>query len=147
MIKSDRILGLVTILVALAYIASAFQIQASFLTDPVGSKTFPILIGAVAALCGLVIFARPDPDPEWPEMSGWLRLALATAVMIGYAYGLKPFGFVLTTALAGAALSWMIQPRIVAAIVTGVGLSAILYAIFKFLLGLGLKPWPAALTG
>lgn len=147
MIRSDRILGLVTILVALAYIAGAFQIQASFLTDPVGSKTFPILIGAVAALCGLVIFARPDPDPDWPEMAGWLRLALATAVMVGYAYALRPFGFVLTTAIAGAALSWMIQPRIVAAVVTGVGLSAILFAIFKFLLGLGLKPWPAAFTG
>jgi len=146
-IKSDRILGLVTILVALAYIASAFQIQASFLTDPVGSKTFPILIGAVAALCGLVIFARPDPDPDWPEMSGWLRLALATAVMVGYAYSLKPFGFVLTTAFAAAALSWMIQPRIGTAVVTGIGLSAGLYVLFKFVLGLGLKPWPAAFTG
>ena len=143
MIRSDRILGLVTIIVALAYIAGATQIQASFLSDPVGSKTFPILIGGVAALCGLVIFAKPDPDPDWPEMTGWLRLALASAVMVGYAYALKPLGFVPTTAIAAAALAYMIAPRPLAAVLTGAGLSAGLFAIFKFVLGLGLKPWPA----
>ena len=41
---------LVATLVALAYIASATQIQTSFLTDPVGPKTFPILVGVVAAI-------------------------------------------------------------------------------------------------
>lgn len=143
MIRSDRILGLVTLIVALAYIAGAAQIQSSFLSDPVGSKTFPILIGGVAALCGLVIFAQPDPDPDWPEMNGWLRLALATVVMIGYAYALTPLGFLVTTALAAGALAWMIEPRPVAAALAGAGLSVGLYAVFKFVLGLGLKPWPA----
>ena len=143
MIRSDRILGLVTMIVALAYIAGATQIQASFLSDPVGSKTFPILIGGVAALCGLVIFARPDPDPDWPEMNGWLRLALATAVMVGYAYALKPLGFVPTTAIAAAALAYMIAPRPVAALLTGAGLAGGLFLIFKYVHGLGLKPWPA----
>lgn len=143
MIRSDRILGLVTMIVALAYIAGATQIQASFLSDPVGSKTFPILIGGVAALCGLVIFAQPDPDPDWPEMNGWLRLALATVVMIGYAYALNPLGFLVTTALAAGALAWMIEPRPVAAALAGAGLAGGLFVIFKYVLGLGLKPWPA----
>jgi putative tricarboxylic transport membrane protein len=48
--SSDRIFGLVTLFVALAFIASATQIQASFLADPVGPKTFPIIIGIVAAI-------------------------------------------------------------------------------------------------
>ena len=39
---SDRLFGLVIIAVALGFIASAAQIQQSFLTDPVGPKTFPI---------------------------------------------------------------------------------------------------------
>ena len=147
MIRSDRIFGLVVVIVALAYIASAFQIQTSFLADPVGSKTFPVIIGAVAAICGLIMMARPDPDPEWPELTGWMRLALATAVMVGYAYGLKPLGFLLPTAIAGAALAWMIQPRAIPAVLTGIGLSAGLFALFKFVLGLGLKPWPAGLFG
>ena len=63
---SDRIFGLVALFVALGYIASATQIQTSFLADPVGPKAFPIMIGVVAALCGLLMIVRPDPDPNWP---------------------------------------------------------------------------------
>jgi len=54
----DRALGLVSLMVALAYIASATQIQTSFLQDPVGPKAFPILIGAVAAISSLFLIIR-----------------------------------------------------------------------------------------
>jgi putative tricarboxylic transport membrane protein len=63
---SDRIFGLVVTLIALAYVASATQIQTSFLEDPVGPKTFAILIGSIAALCGVIVVLRPDPNPDWP---------------------------------------------------------------------------------
>ncbi|MEO1306980.1 MAG: tripartite tricarboxylate transporter TctB family protein, partial [Pseudomonadota bacterium] len=66
MIKSDRIFGLVIVIGALAYVAGATQIQSSFLSDPVGPRAFPIGIGLVAAICGLVMMWQPDPDPEWP---------------------------------------------------------------------------------
>lgn len=55
---SDRIFGLVALMVALAYVASATQIQTSFLSDPIGPKAFPILVGAVAAICSLVLIVR-----------------------------------------------------------------------------------------
>ena len=58
----DRALGLVSLMVALAYIASATQIQTSFLQDPVGPKAFPIMIGIVAALSSLVLIVKPDPS-------------------------------------------------------------------------------------
>ena len=45
MVKSDRIFGLVVLVVALAYIASATQIETSFLADPVGPKPFPSELG------------------------------------------------------------------------------------------------------
>ena len=61
MIKSDRVFGLVVVIGALWYIWSALQIQASFMSDPVGSKTFPILLGAVAILCGLIEYAYYPP--------------------------------------------------------------------------------------
>ncbi|MHA1572272.1 MAG: tripartite tricarboxylate transporter TctB family protein, partial [Alphaproteobacteria bacterium] len=51
--KSDRIFGLLILVVALAYIASATQIQTSFLADPVGPKTFPMIVGVVLAICGM----------------------------------------------------------------------------------------------
>ena len=144
---SDRIFGLVVLLVALAYIAGATQIQTSFLSDPVGSKTFPMIIGAIAGLCGLVMMIRPDQDPEWPMGRTFFALIIAVAVLVAYAYSLKPFGFLLPTAVTAAILSYQLSPRIVPAILSGIGLSVGLFILFKFALGLGLIPFPQALTG
>jgi len=143
---SDRFFGLVVLLTALAYIASATQIQTSFLVDPVGPKAFPILIGIVASICALVLIVRPDPDPEWPKFKALLSLLLAVAVLIVYAYALKPLGFLLPTAVAAAILSYQIYPAIITSLASGIGLSVGLFVLFKFALGLGLVPFPAALS-
>jgi putative tricarboxylic transport membrane protein len=144
---SDRIFGLVMALLALAYIASAVQIQTSFLSDPVGPKAFPILIGVVAAICSIYLVLRPDEDPEWPDLATFGALAVSVLVLVAYAYALKPLGFLLPTALAAGALSYQISPRPKAAVLSGLGLSAGLFVIFKYALGLGLVALPAALAG
>ena len=112
-----------------------------------GPKTFPYLVGGVALLCGFVFLFRPDPDPKWPAAKTWLWLALAAAVLVLYAYGLKPFGFLLPTAVVASVLSFQIGPRVVPAILTGCGLSVGLFVIFKYVLGLGLFAFPRALMG
>lgn len=142
---SDRIFGLVALMVALAYIASATQIQTSFLSDPIGPKAFPILVGAVAALCSLVLIVRPDPDPDWPDTRTWGSLLIAVIVLVGYAFALKPMGFLLPTAITAAILSYQISPRAVPAALSGLGLSVGLFVLFKFALGLSLVPFPKGL--
>jgi len=144
---SDRIFGAVVTLVALAYVASATQIQTSFLADPVGPKTFPILVGCVAALCGTIVALKPDENPEWPTLATVGSLVLAVVVLVGYAYALKPLGFLIPTAITAAILSYQISPRPGAAVLAGVGLSLGLYTIFKFALGLGLVALPAMFHG
>lgn len=144
---SDRIFGLVAVIAALAYAASATQIETSFLSDPVGPKAFPIGIGVVGALCGLYMIWKPDADPQWPSLATFGALAIAVVVLVGYAYALKPMGFVIPTALAAAVLSYQISPRPLAAALAGVGLSIGLFVIFKYALGLGLVPFPKALMG
>ena len=134
-------------LVSLAYVASATQIQTSFLADPVGPRTFPILVGSIAAFCGILVALRPDEDPEWPALQTLGALAIAVAVLVGYAYALKPLGFLLPTAITAAILSYQISPRIGPAAIAGVGLSVGLFAIFKFALGLGLVALPAVMHG
>jgi len=139
---SDRLFGLLTLAVALAFIVSATQLQTSLLSDPVGSKTFPYLIGGVAMVAGLVMVLRPDPEPAWPHGLTWLNLAIALAALIGYAYALKPYGFLAPTAACAAILSFQISGRPVTAILTGIGLSIGLFVLFKYGLGLGLVPLP-----
>ena len=139
---SDRILGLVVTFVALAYIASATQIQVSFMSDPLGSKTFPILIGIVATICGVFLMVKPDPEPDWPAARTFLALGFTVVVLVGYAYSLKPMGFLIPTAIAASILSYQISPRPVPAVLSGLGLSLGLFAIFRFALGLSLAGVP-----
>ena len=144
---SDRIFGLVMAVLALAYIASAFQIQSSFLSDPVGPRTFPIIIGTVGALSAMFMVFRPDPDPEWPVARTFGALAVAVIVLVLYAYSLRPLGFILPTAIAAGILSYQISPRSRYAAVAGICLSAGLFIVFKFALGLGLVAFPRWLIG
>ncbi|MEM8916258.1 MAG: tripartite tricarboxylate transporter TctB family protein [Pseudomonadota bacterium] len=141
---SDRILGVVLAVVALAFIASATQIQLGFLSDPLGPKAFPILVGSVAFICAVTMIIQPDEEPKWPGLFILFKLAFAVAILFGYAYSLKPLGFLIPTALAAGLLSYQIASRPIASVVTGIGLSLGLFAIFKFALGLGLSPFPAA---
>lgn len=144
---SNQIFGLVTLIVALGYVLSATQIPASFLSDPVGPRTFPYMIGGVMALCGVVLTIRPDPDPDWPGLCTFGALALTVAALVAYAYLLKPLGFLIPTALAAGFLSYQISPRPVQAAATGVVLSVGLFLLFKYALGLGLFAVPKAWLG
>ncbi|MEC3860697.1 tripartite tricarboxylate transporter TctB family protein [Mesobacterium sp. TK19101] len=144
---TDRIFGVVVILGALAYIAGAFQIQTSFLSDPVGSKTFPVILGGVAILCGLVMILRPDEQPDWPDLKTLVAIAIAAITMVAYAYALKPLGFLIPTAVCAGILSFQISPRALPAALTGLALSIGLFIIFKYILGLGLQPVPKTWLG
>jgi len=144
---SDRLFGVVVLIAALAYIVSAAAIPTSFLTDPVGPKTFPRIVGGIAALCAVLIIIKPDGNPEWPELRTWLALAVAMLTLVGYAYALRPLGFLIPTAVAASVLSYQIRPRLLPALLTGPGLAIGLFFIFKYALGLGLSPLPKAWLG
>jgi putative tricarboxylic transport membrane protein len=139
---SDRIFGLVIVAVALGFIQSATQIQASIHSDPLGPKSFTYIVGGLLALCGLALVMTPDADPVWPGLVSIAKLLIAVAVLVAYTYALRPFGFLIPTALAAGLLSYQIEPRAKAAALTGLGLSIGLFIIFKFALGLGLVALP-----
>ena len=145
--SSDRIFGLVVVMGALAFFAGALQIQTSFLSDPVGPRVFPMLIAASALLCGLVLIAKPDADPEWPALAAWGNMAIALVVLVSYALLIGPMGFLASTALAAAGVSYLIEKNARTAALTGLGLSLVLFVIFKYGLGLGLFAFPRAWMG
>lgn len=140
--KADRIVGLVLIVVALGYLFSATGIRTSFMSDPVGPRVFPYLIGILIIMCSAVLVLRPDPDTDWPGLMTVLQLAIALAVLLAYAMTIRPLGFLIPTAFAAGVLSYQINPRVTTALMTGVGLSVGLFVVFKLLLGLGLQAFP-----
>jgi putative tricarboxylic transport membrane protein len=145
--RGDRIFGLVMLVLALGYILSATTIRSSFMSDPVGPRVFPYLVGGVTMLCALMMMLRPDPDVEWPVGKTFLNLMLALGALVAYALMIKPLGFILPTIIVSGILSYQISPKPQLAALTGVGLGVGLFVLFKFILGLGLRGLPPALMG
>jgi len=81
---------------------------------------------------------KPDAEPEWPGLAAFGALIVATIALVGYAFALKPLGFLLPTAIVSTILSYQIAPRVVPAILSGFGLSIGLFVLFRFVLDLGL---------
>jgi len=145
--NSDRIFGLVVVFGALAMFAGALQIQTSFLSDPLGPKAFPMMISVVGVLAGVGILLKPDAEPAWPPAAAFGHMGIALVVLVGYAYALAPLGFLIPTMIASAAISYQIGPNARNAVLTGAGLALVLFALFKYGLGLGLVALPKALMG
>jgi putative tricarboxylic transport membrane protein len=85
---------------------------------------------------------RPDAEPEWPEAWTVVSILISIVLLVGYAYALKPMGFLIPTAIVAGALSYQITPSFKGAIGGGLGLSIGLFVLFKFILDLGLVPLP-----
>jgi putative tricarboxylic transport membrane protein len=134
---SDRIFGLVTLITAVAYIAAATQIQTNFFSGEYLPKLFPIMIGSVAAISSLVMLFKPDPDPEWPASRTFVSMGIAVLVLAVYAVMLTPLGFIGPTMIAAGILSYQISDRLGPSVLSGIGLSAGLFVLFKYALGLG----------
>ena len=144
---TDRITGFIVVVLALAYFAGATTLSEPFFADPLGPKAFPMGIAFVAAVCGLVMLMKPDEEPEWPGFETLLRIGYAVVALVLYAYGLKPLGFLVSTALVGAAISYLISPKPRTALFTGLGMSVGLFLLFKFVFGLSLLAFPRWLMG
>jgi putative tricarboxylic transport membrane protein len=139
---SDRILGGACVALAIFYIWGAAQIELSFISDPVGPRTFPIIIGVMVGLAGLVVVLRPDPDPAWPGVSRVLEI-VAVAIGLGFYAELLPVaGFVIATAIAAAFLCWRLGASPLPSVVAGIAISLGIYVVFHLALGLSLARGP-----
>lgn len=139
---NDRVLGGIGLVLAVLFIWQATLIELSFISDPVGPKTFPIIICVGLALASLAMILKPDAAPHWPGAARLLEIAVATAVMIAYALLLPELGFVITTALAAAYLTWRLGTAPLWAVVSGIATSLGIWVVFRLILGLSLARGP-----
>jgi putative tricarboxylic transport membrane protein len=139
---SDRIFGVVGLLLAIGFAFSALAIEESFLSDAVGPKAFPLIIAAILGLSSIVIALRPDTEPEWPALGRLVEVGAAVVMMILYAELLPEIGFVIATAFAAAYLAWRLGSGPIESVLVGIGTSVGIYVIFHLVLGLSLARGP-----
>ena len=139
---SDRIFGGIGIALAVFFIWQATLIQESFISDEVGPKTFPIVIGTVLVLSSLYCLLRPDPAPSWPAFGRLAEIGLAVAVMIAYAMALPELGFLIATWIAATYLTWRLGTAPLQSLLVGALTSGGIYVVFRMILGLSLARGP-----
>lgn len=139
---SDRIFGLVGLLLGAFYLWAASIIPDSFMTDVVGPRAFPYIVGAILVLCSVVFILRPDPEPRWPLLRDFAEIVFAGAVMFLYAWALPEVGFLVSTVFATAYLTWRLGTQPLWSLVTGVATSGGIYIVFHLILGLSLAKGP-----
>ena len=133
---SDRIFGIFGLALAAFYFWATSIIPDSFMTDVIGPRAFPYIVGTVLAICSLYILLRPNPEPAWPNLINFIEIIFATAVMFLYGWALSKVGF------ATAYLSWRLGTKPISSLVTGVATSAGIYVVFHLVLGLSLAKGP-----
>ncbi len=139
---SDRIFGVIGVLLAIGFAVAAFQIQESFLSDAVGPKAFPLIIAVILGLSSAAIALKPDAEPDWPVLGRLVEVGAAVVVMVLYAELLPVVGFVIATAVAATYLAWRLGSTVLGSLMTGVGTSLGIYVVFHLVLGLSLARGP-----
>ena len=135
---SDRIFGVCAMALGAGYVWLALRIETPFAVDPLGPRTFPVIVGTTLALAGLWPLLLPDPEPAWPRGRALRDLAATVLVLVLYATFVDELGFVPSTALAAAFLCRQLGGGVVESLVFGAACALGLRLVFVNLLGLSL---------
>jgi putative tricarboxylic transport membrane protein len=136
--RTDRLTGLILLILTLVYGYLALQFKITFMVDPIGPKAFPLIIAGMMILFSIFLIVRPDKEPDWPDRAVWLRKALVLASFVVYAYTLVPLGFLLSTTLEITFLAVMFDGKASKGLVAAIATSLVLYSLFVFILGIPL---------
>ena len=139
---NDRIFGGLTFLLGLFYIYSAFIIEESFISDPVGPKTFPYIISFFLLTSSLFLIFKPEQTPHGPSFGKILEVLATAVVLIGYAIILPVVGFVITTFFASTFISWRLGANLISASLVSLAISVTIFVLFRYVLGLSLAVGP-----
>ena len=97
---SDRLLGLVCVVVAVWYtVAARTYDTTAFEAGPVGPKTLPTGIGILFGALAVYLIVQPDRSPRWPTLQAAWQVAVV--LVSSYVYGriLEPTGFIFASAV------------------------------------------------
>jgi putative tricarboxylic transport membrane protein len=155
--RKDLVVAAAVALLGLAIVVLGTQVNLGRVRDPIGSRTLPVVVGALIVAGGAFLAGRrlvrwrSEPDvvpaegtvdePDVPASTG--RSMLVWALCFGYALLLQSVGFLILTPVLLAALLWIMGVRqpVRLGIVT-LGAVAVIFGVFDVVLGVRLPLGP-----
>ncbi len=148
--KCEIVAGAFIALLGAVVIIAASQIRGD-VEERLPPRTLPYAVGFMTLAGGLGLavksyrFRGEDPEIEWPEKDGWVRIGVNLLLLALFTALLDPLGMPIATALyVGGAIWYMDRRRILAALLTGAGSAVTVYFLFIKLLGLTFPLGPLA---
>ena len=146
--KGDIVAGGVIALLGAVVIVAASQIRGD-VEERLPPRTLPYVVGFMTLAGGLGLavkayrFRGEDPEIQWPEKDGWVRIGVNLLLLALFTALMDPLGMPITTALYVATAIWyMDRKRILAALLAGAGSAVVVYYLFIKLLGLNFPLGP-----
>ena len=155
----DRWIALIFLVICATYGYTAFFLMDDLLPpfmqrNPIWPSTFPKVLAVLGIVTSLVILLGFEKDQRAPEDMdiNYRRLTeynltqaiLLIALMVLYAFSLRPIGFVLSTVLflvlAAAALG---ERRFIVLVPVSAFAAGFIWYLVQEVLGIFLRPWPA----
>ena len=134
---STRLLAAVIFVVAAVYTYYGNTYTVSF-GDVLGPSVCPVIVGVPAMIFAGSLVVFPGGGVQWAGRTHLIRQGIALAVLLAYAWLLKPLGFPLATFGLIAALAATLGGPAVKSIQLGAAMSLWLWVLFDQILGLPL---------
>ncbi len=137
----DRAFGIFLLLVGAYVIYGGLALEVPFSYDPLGPKTFPVILGILLSALSVFIIAKPE-KAHFPEGATRLNTVFIVVLLVVYSSSFNYLGFLLSTALLVFFISKIFQGTTKQALGSAVGVSLSVYALFGILLEV---PLPAGI--
>lgn len=131
---SDRILGAVCLLAALAMAWAASSYVALISYEPVGPRAFPLLLAALIALCGAWLLAKPSDHSAAVAKGRMGPLLLCMSAIVLYALLFQTLGFTVATTLLAVPVGVAFGGNWRQSLIGGIGMGIGMYFIFDKML-------------
>lgn len=131
---SDRIFAGIWLLLCIAGLFIAWQIQSEYSYEPVGPRPFPMLLLGLMAICAVMMLLRKPDLVQWPSAATLKKLLLMCVMLMVYGWLFERLGFAACTTLLTFGIGLLFGARWWAAAVSGVVMGVALFYAFDRLL-------------
>lgn len=131
---SDRVLGILAILMGAGMAAMAWGYAAPVEYEPVGPRAFPLLLAGLISLCGAWLVLKPSHHAHFGSGTQLRSVGLCGLYVLLYAVLFQVLGFVLATMLMSIPVGRLFGGTWKQSVLTGVGMGFVLYLMFDKLL-------------